>query len=348
MAGGSLREARRRSHTGVPLYLTVSTILVDNCGIEAKQILPGRLADDIKSFRRFNRMYTRFIGTLDEKLLNSQFSLAEARVLYELANRTAPKAKEIAEELGMDAGYLSRLLGKFECASLLRRKASRQDGRYAEIGLTKNGKAAFQKLNARSDREARNVLEGLPNQGRAALIRSMLVIEGILAKTAARRPPYILRPHRIGDMGWVVSREGAFYAEEYGFDVTFEALVARIVADFITSFDPSREHCWIAEANGQSVGHVFLVRHPEQPLTGKLRLLFVEPSERGNGLGKTLVTECLRFARAAGYRKVALWTQSILHAAHRIYESAGFHLVKEEPHRSFGMDLIGQTWELNL
>jgi len=316
--------------------------------MEPSSIRPARLADDINSFRRFNRMYTRFLGTLEERLLDSQFSLAEARVLYELANRTAPTAKEIAKDLGMDPGYLSRLLGKLERSSLLRRRASRRDGRYAEIGLTNRGKSAFQKLNARSDRQARSIMESFSPQGRTVLIRSMLAIEDILAKTGDRRPPYILRPHRIGDMGWIVSREGAFYADEYGFDVTFEALVARIVADFIMSFDPSREHCWIAEAYGQSVGHVFLVRHPEQTLTAKLRLLFVEPSARGSGLGKTLVTECLRFARAAGYKKIALWTQSILHGALRIYESAGFRLVKEEPHHSFGRDLIGQTWELDL
>jgi DNA-binding MarR family transcriptional regulator/GNAT superfamily N-acetyltransferase len=309
---------------------------------------PSALSDDILVFRRFNRMYTRFIGTLKEGLLNSEYSLAEARVLYELANREAPKAREIAEELGVDAGYLSRLLGKFERDGLLKRKASEQDGRYADLTLTGRGSSAFRKLNALSDEQARTVLEGLPPSARIQLMDCMRTMEGILTKTDRRRLPFILRPHRIGDMGWVVHREGLGYAEQYGWDETFEALVARIVDQFITNFDPKKERCWIAEIDGQNVGHIFLVRHPDEPDTAKLRLLFVEPSARGMGLGDALVKECIRFARTAGYKKIVLWTQSILVGAHRIYERAGFRLVKEEPHRSFGKDLVGQTWELEL
>jgi DNA-binding MarR family transcriptional regulator/GNAT superfamily N-acetyltransferase len=309
---------------------------------------PPFLTDDIGIFRRFNRMYTRFIGTLNEGLLNSPYSLAEARVLYELATRDAPKAREIADELGVDAGYLSRLLGKFERDGLLKRKASEQDGRYAELTLTGRGRSAFKKLNALSEEQAQTVLEGLPPSARMQLIDCMRTMEGILTETDRRRLPYILRPHRVGDMGWIVYREGLGYAEQYGWDETFEALVARIVDQFVTNFDPGRERCWIAEIDGQSVGHIFLVKHPEEPGTAKLRLLFVEPSARGMGLGDALVKECVRFARTAGYKKVVLWTQSILVGAHRIYERAGFRLVNEAPHHSFGKDLVGQTWELEL
>ena len=308
--------------------------------------VPSALSNETVVFRRFNRMYTRFIGTLNEGLLNSEFSLAEARVLYELATREEPKAGEIAEELGVDAGYLSRLLGKFERDGLLKRKQSGQDGRYADLTLTSRGRSAFKKLDALSEEQAENVLEGLPPSARMQLIDCMRTMEGILTKTDRRRLPYILRPHRVGDMGWVVYREGLGYAEQYGWDETFEALVARIVDQFITNFDPKRERCWIAEIDGQSVGHIFLVKHPDEPDTSKLRLLFVEPSARGMGLGDALVKECVRFARTAGYKKVVLWTQSILVGAHRIYERAGFRLVDEKPHHSFGKDLVGQTWEL--
>lgn len=306
------------------------------------------LAKDVAVFRRFNRMYTRFIGTLNEGLLNSEFSLAEARVLYELAAREAPKASEIAEELGMDAGYLSRLLGRFERDGLLKRRASEEDGRFAELLLTARGKNAFARLNARSEEQAEGVLRGLVPGARMELIECMRKIEGLLEKGGSERRTFVLRPHRVGDMGWIVHREGIGYAEEYGWDETFEALVAKIVGDFLENFDVSKERCWIAEVDGQSVGHIFCVKHPEDPETAKLRLLFVEKSARGMGLGDALVKECLRFARSAGYKQVVLWTQSILGAAHRIYERAGFRLVAEKPHRSFGKDLVGQTWELRL
>ena len=309
---------------------------------------PSALSDEIEVFRRFNRMYTRFIGTLNEGLLNSEYSLAEARILYELATRETPRAREIADDLGIDAGYLSRLLARFEADGVLKRKASKQDGRYADLTLTGRGRSVFKKLNALSDEQAQTVLEDLPPSARMQLLDCMRMMEGILTGTNRSRLPYIFRPHRVGDMGWVVYREGLGYAEQYGWDETFEALVARIVDQFITNFDPARERCWIAEIDGQSVGHVFLVKHLDEPDTAKLRLLFVEPSARGIGLGEALVKECVRFARTAGYKKVVLWTQSILVGAHRIYERSGFRLVKETPHHSFGKDLIGQTWELTL
>jgi DNA-binding MarR family transcriptional regulator/GNAT superfamily N-acetyltransferase len=310
--------------------------------------VPGcSLADDISAFRQFNRMYTRFIGTLDEGLLKSEYTLTEARVLYEVATRTAPKAQQIAQELGIDPGYLSRILAKFESSGLLKPKVTGQVGRSKELSLTRKGRSAFKELNSRSDQQAQTIFERLTPDGRTQLVHSMRAIQNVLIKTDESRPLYILRPDRVGDMGWVVHREAVGYAEEYGFDETFEALVARIVADFIASFDPQRERCWIAEVDGQSVGHVFLVKHPELPNTAKLRLLFVERSARGMGLGHALVSECIRFARSAGYETVQLWTQSILTAARRIYENNGFRLVQEEPHQSFGKDLIGQTWELS-
>lgn len=311
------------------------------------KMLPG-LSGEIAKFRHFNRMYTRYLGTLNEGLLDSDYSLAEARVLYELANREAPKATEIAEELGMDPGYLSRLLGKFERDGLLQKKTSEQDGRSAELVLTARGKSVFKKLNELSNEQANAALQSLAPAARTELIGCMQTIEDLLMKTDRSRTPYVLRPHRVGDMGWIVHREGLGYAEQYGWDGTFEALAANIVSDFIAHFDPVRERCWIAEVDGQHVGHVFLVKHPTQAHTAKLRLLFVEPSARGMGLGHALVNECVRFARTAGYRKIVLWTQSMLTAAHRIYQGAGFVLMKEEPHHSFGHDLVGQEWELDL
>jgi DNA-binding MarR family transcriptional regulator/GNAT superfamily N-acetyltransferase len=328
--------------------LTKSTNMVDPNRMDSATPTSTALNSDIAAFRRFSRMFTRYIGTLNEGLLNTQYGLAEARVLYEVATRTAPNSREIAEELRMDPGYLSRLLTRFVRSGLLSRKPSAKDRRSAELSLTKRGQTVFRNLNALADQHARTVLAGFPHSTRLRLVGSMQTIDGILTASAANRPPYILRPHRIGDMGWIVSREGLGYAEEYGWDETFEALVARIAADFITNFDSRRERCWIAEVDGQNVGHIFLVKHPDEPLTAKLRLLFVEPSARGIGLGEVLVNECIRFARSAGYRKIVLWTQQSLLPAHRIYQRAGFQLVKEEPHHSFGKDLVGETWELSL
>lgn len=305
-------------------------------------------ASDIRAFRQFNRTYTRIIGTLQEGLFSTEYSLAEARVIYELATRVNPKAKEIAATLGLDQGYLSRILSKFETQKLVRRKVSKQDSRSADIELTPKGRTVFETLNARSDEEARKILEALPPSERAELIACMNTIQRLLVKDAPTMPLYTLRPHRPGDMGWIVHREAALYAAEYGWDETFEVLVLRIVTDFLEQFDGKRERCWIAELDGQRVGHVMLVKHPDQRETAKLRLLLVEPCARGKGVGRALVNECIRFARTCGYRRVTLWTQSILLAAHHIYKQAGFCLVKEEAHHSFGKDLMGQTWELEL
>jgi DNA-binding MarR family transcriptional regulator/GNAT superfamily N-acetyltransferase len=302
---------------------------------------------EIAHFRAFNRMYTRFLGILDEELLHSGFSLAEARVLYELAHREALTAKLLTESLGLDAGYLSRILKHFDKSGLLKRQTSKTDSRASILKLTAKGRSKFRQLNALSEKQAASVLRPLTALDRLDLIAAMGKIRHILDKPVPKET-CTLRTPRPGDFGWVIHREAALYAQEYGFDATYETLVAEIVTDFAKSFDPTRERCWIAEIDGQNVGHIFLVKHKEQRETARLRLLLVEPSARGRNVGTKLVGECLRFARAAAYAKVALWTQSNLTAAHRIYEKAGFTMVSQSPHHSFGKDLIGQTWELSL
>lgn len=306
------------------------------------------LDNSVYCFRRFNRFYTRFIGTLQEKLLDSELSLTEARVLYELATGEVSTASEIASSLGLDPGYLSRIVARFEKDGLLKRTASREDARRQTLQLTRKGHLLFRDLDQRSNQQTQSMLEALPAESRKVLLSSMGKIEALLGATAGSPSSYTLRVHRPGDMGMIVSREGALYAQEYGWNQRFEALAARVVADFIDNFDPACERCWIAERAGEHLGHIFLVKHPERPGVAKLRLLLVEPSARGMGLGHALVAECVRFAREAGYQKITLWTQSILTAAHRIYQQAGFRLVHDEPHHSFGKDLVAQTWELDL
>ena len=301
----------------------------------------------IAAFREFNRFYTREIGTLREGLLDSEFSLTEARVLYELAIRGEATAADIARELTLDAGYLSRILKRFEEAGLLKRKVSAGDGRQTIITITRHGRDSFADLNERSNRQAQSILEQVPATRLPDLLNAMRTIEETLTP-APERAPVVLRNHRPGDMGWVVYRQGILYAQEYGWDETYEALAARVISDFLEQYDARRDRCWIAERNGVPLGCIFLVHHPELEETAKLRLLHVEAMARGLGLGKVLVGECLRFAKAAGYKRVNLWTQSTLTAAHHIYRQAGFKLVREERHHSFGVDLVGQTWELEL
>ena len=306
------------------------------------------LAASVATFRRFNRAYIRFLGTLDEHYLQTDYSLAEGRVLYELATRSKPQAKEVAEALGLDAGYLSRILSKFEKSGLIERVTVRDDKRAAALLLTARGRAAIRVLNVRADKQARGILNGISADQRAKFANALSAIEETVLGSRAETSPISLRSHRPGDMGMLVHLEGAGYAEQFGWDQTFEALVARIAADFLENFDATRERCWIAEMNGRHAGHIMLVRHPQQPATAKLRLLYVDPAARGRGLGEKLVAECVTFARATRYRKITLWTQSILTAAHRIYQKTGFRLVSEEPHHSFGKDLIGQTLEMDL
>lgn len=302
--------------------------------------------DRVDAVRRFNRFYTRQIGLLGKGYLDSPFTLAEVRVLYELAHRESPTASDIAKALELDAGYLSRMLLGFRKRGFLARKASRKDARQSHLSLTRKGRAAFEALEAKSQDGVAKMIGRLSSSELNRLMSAMGAIEGLLGDRVAPKSPYLLRPHQPGDMGWVIHRHGALYAEEYGWDERFEALVAKIAAGFIQKFDARRERCWIAERDGAIVGSVFLVKQSGR--VAKLRLLLVEPSARGLGIGARLVDECVRFARQAGYRKITLWTQSMLDAARHIYRKAGFRVVKRERHQSFGLKLTGETWELAL
>jgi DNA-binding MarR family transcriptional regulator/GNAT superfamily N-acetyltransferase len=299
----------------------------------------------ISAVRAFNRFYTRKLGVLDQHFMKSPFSLSEGRVLYELAHREDLAAKEIGIELGLDPGYLSRLIQNFDEKGLITRKPLPSDRRQYQLSLTAKGRAAFAKLDRSSDDQVVAMLAALAGGDRQRVVEAMATIERLLDRSPASARA-ILREPRPGDMGWVVQSHGALYASEYGFDSSFEALVAEIAAKFLTSFDASRERCWIAELDGVPVGSVFLVKHSDD--VAKLRLLLVDPAGRGQGLGQKLVAECIAFAKACGYRKVTLWTQSILLAARKIYQDSGFVLVASEPHRSFGQSLIGETWEREL
>ncbi len=297
----------------------------------------------IAAVRRFNRYYTQRIGVLDEGLLRSPFSLTEARVLYELAHCDRPTASELARELHLDRGYLSRILRSFRRQGLIDRARAATDGRRSHLSLTIAGEAAFAPLDRRSRDEIAALLAPLADRAQHRLVTAMRQIEELLDPAAVGKERIVLRPPDPGDIGWVAARHGAIYAAEYGFDARFEALVAEIAAGFVTHFDAERERCWIAQVDGEPVGSVFLVRDTDS--VAKLRLLFVEPAARGRGLGRLLVGECIDFARAAGYRTITLWTQSVLLAARHLYEAAGFRLVRTEPHHSFGHALVGEYWE---
>lgn len=300
----------------------------------------------IDAVRAFNRFYTRQIGLLDEGLLKSAFSLTEARVLYELAHLDGLTATDLGRDLGLDAGYLSRLLKKFEERGLVERAATEADARRSSIVLTPAGRQAFAPLNQDSHDQVAALLDRLPALEQDRLVKAMQTVQRLLGEGAAPKVPYMLRPLQVGDIGWIVRRQGMIYAQDYGWDETYEALVAEILGAFIKSFDPKWERSWIAEREGEVVGSVFLVRKSEE--VAKLRLLYVEPSARGLGIGKRLVDECIGFARAKGYKMLTLWTNDILTAARHIYEAAGFKLVEEERHHSFGKDLVGQNWNLQL
>ncbi|MGD1879598.1 MAG: GNAT family N-acetyltransferase [Kiloniellaceae bacterium] len=304
------------------------------------------LATRVDAVRRFTRFYSQQIGLLHRHLLDSPFSLTEGRVLYELAHHETASAAELAGELGLDSGYLSRILKGFEKRGLLERRRSERDGRAVTLSLTEAGQQAFAGINARSRAEVEALLQHLSETEQDEVVAAMATVQAGLGARLPRKAPYILRPPQPGDMGWIVHRHGALYAQEYGWDESFEALVAKIVADFIETHDPKRERCWIAEKDGEVVGSAFVVRQSDT--VAKLRLVYVEPTARGLGIGQRLVAEAIRFSRLQDYRKLTLWTNDILVSARRIYEAAGFRLVKEEKHHSFGKDLVGQHWDLEL
>lgn len=306
------------------------------------------LPQRIESVRRFNRFYTRLIGLLQEGLLDSPFTLTEARVIYELAHHEQTTATHLGQELELDAGYLSRILRSLHDRGLIDRRPSEADRRQRLLCLTDAGQKAFSQLNAASRNEIQELLSSLSEMDQQRLTDAMSTMQGLLGAPPEHGVPYVLRPHQSGDMGWVVQRHGLLYNREYGWDDGFEALVAQIVAEFIRGFDSKRERCWIAEREGENVGSVFVVKHPEKEGVAKLRLLLVEPSARGLGIGRRLVQECTRFARQAGYTTLTLWTNSVLHAARHLYEQEGYQLVHEAAHHSFGHDLVGQTWDLEL
>jgi DNA-binding MarR family transcriptional regulator/GNAT superfamily N-acetyltransferase len=300
----------------------------------------------VKAVRAFNRFYTRRIGVLEKGLLHSPYSLVEVRILYELAHASNLTATALEIHLGIDPGYLSRILRAFERKGLVTRKRSREDGRHIHLALTSLGRRTFTELNSRQSAEIARMLAPIPDVAQASLVTSMRGIERVLGGDPDGDRKVSLRSHRPGDMGWVMFRHGVLYSQEYKWDERFEALVGEIVVNFLRKFDSRCERCWIAELDGERAGSIFLVK--DTAAVAKLRLLLVEPAARGHGIGKLLVDECIAFARKAGYQKLTLWTNSILDAARHIYETAGFRLIKEEKHTSFGNGLTGQYWELDL
>jgi len=310
--------------------------------------------DTIAAVRRFNRFYTRRIGVLEEGLVDTPFTLAESRLLWELAHRERTTASELARDLALDRGYMSRLLRGLRERALVTSTRSPHDARHALLALTAQGRKAYAPLDRRTQTQVAAMLAPLGEADRSRLVAAMGTVERLLEPDPARTAPWLLRAHRPGDLGWVIARHGALYAHEYGWDIRFEALVARIAAHFVEHLEPEREACWIAERDGANLGCVFLVQARDdatdapQPGVAQLRLLLVEPSARGLGIGARLVDECERFARGAGYRRIVLWTNSVLVAARGIYAKAGYRLTKNEHHTSFGHALVGENWELEL
>jgi DNA-binding MarR family transcriptional regulator/N-acetylglutamate synthase-like GNAT family acetyltransferase len=302
--------------------------------------------DRVAAVRAFNRFYTGRLGILGEGFLRTPHSLTEARVLYELGRRDVVEVAELRRELEIDAGYLSRLLSRLEEQALVTRERSEEDGRRQRVRLTEHGAATFAELDRRSAAEIGELLDGLGEDRQRRLVAAMRAIAGLLDDDPRADAAVVLRAPHPGDYGWIVHRHGAQYADEYGWDETFEALVARIVADYAEHHDPKREAAWIAEVDGKPVGCVLCVRKDDA--TAQLRLLLVDPRARGRGIGGRLIDECLRFARRAGYEEIVLWTNDVLHDARRLYERAGFELVDSGEHHAFGHDLVEQTWSRRL
>ena len=300
----------------------------------------------IAAFRRFNRFYTQKIGVLDRSYLQSEFSVGEARVLYELAQLEETTASEISANLGLDMGYLSRILGKLEEQQLIRRAPAEQDARQRVIQVTTKGKKAVSTLDSRSQEQAGSLLAELTDPQQTSILQAMSQIQTVLGDGQATNEPYIIRTHHTGDLSWIAYRHAVLYRQEYGWNEAFEALVLEITAHFLKHYDPKAERCWVAERSGETLGCVLLVKSSKQ--IAKLRLLLVEPSARGLGIGKRLVEECIRFAREKGYRKIVLWTHSNLSAARGIYQKAGFQLVGTDSHEDFGPRVTAETWELRL
>ena len=311
---------------------------------ESQPIAPA--IDAIAAIRRFGRFYTRQLGLLGEGLLKSDFSLTEARVLYELAHRLAPTAADLSRDLALDGGYLSRILKAFEQRGLITRSVSPHDARQAVLALTPAGAAAFAPLDRASQQDVQAMIDRLAPVQAAELVGAMRTIERLIGSQEPPATPVILRPHRLGDLGWIAHRQAILYAQEYGWDETYEALAAEILAAFVKRHDPRAERGWIAERDGVAVGSVFVMRACET--VAKLRLLYAEPAVRGSGLGRRLVDACIEFARDNGYRTLTLWTNDVLVPARRIYQAAGFTRVDSQPHHSFGKHLVGETWELPL
>ncbi|WP_428493307.1 bifunctional helix-turn-helix transcriptional regulator/GNAT family N-acetyltransferase [Rhodopila sp.] len=313
---------------------------------ESQAITPVIQAETIAAIRRFGRYYTRQLGLLGEGLLKSDFSLTEARVLYELAHRPAPTAADLSRDLALDAGYLSRILKAFDQRGLITRSLSPHDGRQTLLTLTAAGAAAFAPLDRASQQDVRAMIDRLSQPQAAELVSAMRTIEQLISTEAPPPPPVILRPHRLGDLGWIAHRQAILYAQEYGWDETYEALAAEILAAFVKRHDPKTERGWIAERDGVVMGSVFVMR--ASATVAKLRLLYAEPAVRGTGLGRRLVDACIDFARDSGYRTLTLWTNDVLLPARRIYQAAGFTCVDTQPHQSFGKHLVGETWDLVL